>query len=53
LREEARRLRLAINPMWGEEAQQVIERLYRTPKPVVERTRKIVQITPEQKNDHR
>ena len=51
LREEAQKLRLAIDPMWGEEAQQVIERLYRTPKQVVERTRKIVQITPEQKSD--
>jgi tripartite-type tricarboxylate transporter receptor subunit TctC len=48
LREEARKLRLAINPMGGEEAQQVIERLYRTPKQVVERTRRIVQLSQDQ-----
>jgi tripartite-type tricarboxylate transporter receptor subunit TctC len=48
LRSEAHKLRLALNPMWGEEAQQVIERLYRTPKKIVERTRKIVQVTHEQ-----
>ena len=44
---EAQKLRLAIDPMWGEEAQQVINRLYRTPPNVVVRTRKIVQFTPE------
>jgi tripartite-type tricarboxylate transporter receptor subunit TctC len=47
LRAEADKLRLAIDPMWGEEAQQVIMRLYRTPPRVVERTRRIVAFTPE------
>ena len=47
LRWEAEKLRLAIDPMWGEEAHEVIARLYRTPPQVVERTRKIVAFTPE------
>jgi len=47
LRAEADKLRLAIDPMWGDEAQQVIMRLYQTPPQVVERTRKIVAFTPD------
>ena len=47
LRTEADKLHLPIDPIWGEEAQQVIRRLYRTPPQVVERTRKIVAFTPE------
>ena len=35
--------RLAIDPIYGEEAQVIIQRLYRSPADVVERTRKIVQ----------
>ena len=44
LREEATKQRLAINPIYGEEAQATIERLYRTPEPILERTRKIVRV---------
>jgi tripartite-type tricarboxylate transporter receptor subunit TctC len=47
LRADAQRQKLAIDPTWGAEAQDVIERLYQTPPPVVERTRKIVAVTPE------
>jgi tripartite-type tricarboxylate transporter receptor subunit TctC len=47
LRWEADKLKLAIDPMWGEEAHAVILRLYRTPPQVVERTRKIVAFAPE------
>ena len=48
LRAEAERQRLAIDPTWGAEAEDVIKRLYQTPPPVVERTRKIVAVAPEQ-----
>ncbi len=48
LQSEAQKLKLALDPMWGEEAQEVIKRLYQTPKPVIARTRKIVQVSPEQ-----
>jgi tripartite-type tricarboxylate transporter receptor subunit TctC len=44
LRIEAQKLKLAIDPMWGEEAYALIQRLYRTPAHVVERTRTIVRI---------
>jgi tripartite-type tricarboxylate transporter receptor subunit TctC len=47
LRAEADKLKLAIDPMWGEEAHEVVMRLYRTPPQVVERTRKIVAFTPD------
>jgi hypothetical protein len=47
LRAEADKLKLAIDPMWGEEAHEVVTRLYRAPPQVVERTRKIVAFTPE------
>jgi tripartite-type tricarboxylate transporter receptor subunit TctC len=43
LRAEAEKLRLAIDPIFGEEAQNVIDGLYRTPPAVVQRLRKIVQ----------
>jgi tripartite-type tricarboxylate transporter receptor subunit TctC len=45
LRAEAEKLRLAIDPTFGEEAQSVIERLYASPTDVVERMRKIVQFS--------
>jgi tripartite-type tricarboxylate transporter receptor subunit TctC len=48
LRTDAERQRLAIDPTWGAESEDVIKRLYRTPPQVVERTRKIVAVTPEQ-----
>ena len=45
LRAEAEKLRLAIDPTFGEEAQNVIARLYASPTEVVERMRKIVQFS--------
>lgn len=45
LRAEAEKLRLAIDPTFGQEAQAVIERLYASPADVVERMRKIVQFS--------
>jgi len=48
LRAEAEKQKLAIDPTWGEEAEAVIRRLYATPPGVIERTRKIVAVTPEQ-----
>jgi tripartite-type tricarboxylate transporter receptor subunit TctC len=47
LRSDAERQRLAIDPTWGVEAEDVIKRLYQTPPQVVERTRKIVAVAPE------
>ena len=44
LRAEAARLRLAINPLYGAEAEATIRRLYATPASVVERTRAIVRV---------
>jgi tripartite-type tricarboxylate transporter receptor subunit TctC len=43
LRAEAEKLRLAIDPTFGEEAETLIERLYASPTDVVERMRRIVQ----------
>jgi tripartite-type tricarboxylate transporter receptor subunit TctC len=45
LRADAQTLRLAIDPIYGEEAQLIIQRLYGSPPDVVERTRKIVQFS--------
>ncbi len=45
LRAEAEKLRLAIDPTFGEDAQAIIERLYASPAEVVERMRKIVQFS--------
>jgi tripartite-type tricarboxylate transporter receptor subunit TctC len=45
LRADAQTLRLAINPIYGEEAQVIIGRLYASPPEVVERMRKIVQFS--------
>ncbi len=45
LRADAERQRLAIDPTLGEEAQDIIRRLYRSPPEVVERMRKIVQFS--------
>jgi tripartite-type tricarboxylate transporter receptor subunit TctC len=45
LRADARTLSLPIDPIYGEEAQVIIQRLYRSPPEVVERTRKIVQFS--------
>src|SRR5262245_11137009 len=42
---EAALQRLAIDPMNGADAEQLINRLYRTPVAVLERMRKIVQVT--------
>jgi tripartite-type tricarboxylate transporter receptor subunit TctC len=47
LRADADRQKLAIDPTWGAEAEEVIKRLYQTPRQVVERTRKIVAVAPE------
>ena len=44
---EAALQRLAIDPMGGGEAEQVINGLYRTPPAVLDRVRKIVQVTAE------
>jgi tripartite-type tricarboxylate transporter receptor subunit TctC len=41
---EAALQRLAIDPMNGNDAEQLINRLYQTPTPVLERMRKIVQV---------
>ena len=45
LRADAQTLRLAIDPIFGDEAQLIIQRLYASPPDVVERTRKIVQFS--------
>ena len=45
LREEAVRLRLAIDPTFGEEAQAVITRLYASPPELVTRARNLVRIS--------
>jgi tripartite-type tricarboxylate transporter receptor subunit TctC len=45
LRADAELQRLAIDPTFGEEAQVIIARLYRSPPEVVERMRKIVQFS--------
>jgi tripartite-type tricarboxylate transporter receptor subunit TctC len=45
LRADAQTLSLPIDPIYGEEAQVIIQRLYRSPPEVVERTRKIVQFS--------
>jgi hypothetical protein len=44
LRSEADRLKLAINPIFGAEAETIIAKLYATPAQVVERTRAIVRV---------
>ena len=45
LRQEAERLKLAINPIFGADAQAIVEKLYATPAPIVERTRAIVRVS--------
>lgn len=47
LRADAQKQRLALDPIWGEEADRVIQALYATPAPVVERTRRIVAVAGE------
>lgn len=47
LQADAQRQRLVIDPTWGDDAERVIQALYATPTPVVERTRKIVAVTGE------
>jgi hypothetical protein len=42
---EATLQRLAIDPMNGNDAEQLINRLYQTPAPILDRLRKIVQVT--------
>jgi tripartite-type tricarboxylate transporter receptor subunit TctC len=44
---EAGKLKLALDPMNGADAQALISRLYQTPPDVLARTRKIVQVTAE------
>ena len=44
---EAALLKLAIDPINGAGSEQVINRLYRTPAPVLDRIRKVVQAAPE------
>jgi tripartite-type tricarboxylate transporter receptor subunit TctC len=46
-RADAATQRLALDPIFGEEAQMIIRRLYDTPPEVVERMRKIVQLSAE------
>jgi len=45
LRADAQTQRLAIDPIYGEEAQVIIRRLYGTPPDIIERMRKIVQLS--------
>ena len=40
---EAKRVRLEVSPLSGEEAQKLIADIYRTPRPIVEKARAIVQ----------
>ena len=47
LLKEAALQRLAIDPMDGAEAEQLIKRLYQTPSRILDRMRKIVQVTAE------
>jgi tripartite-type tricarboxylate transporter receptor subunit TctC len=47
LRADAQRQRLALNPTWGEEAEQVIRALYGRPATVIARTRRIVAVAGE------
>lgn len=42
---EAQKTRLAIDPIWGEEAQEIIESAYRTDPAVIERIRKIIKLS--------
>lgn len=44
---DAKKLNLEINPISGEEIEKLVEQVYRTPKPVVERTRTILEIEPQ------
>ncbi|MDO9441862.1 MAG: tripartite tricarboxylate transporter substrate-binding protein [Beijerinckiaceae bacterium] len=44
LRAEAAQQRLAIDPIWGEEAQEIITRVYRADPALVKRTRDIVRV---------
>jgi hypothetical protein len=48
LRNEATKLKLALDPTWGAEAREVIEGLYATPQPIIERARRIVAFAAEQ-----
>lgn len=45
LRAEADRLRLAINPIFGREAEEIVAKLYATPAAIIERTRAIVRVS--------
>ena len=42
---EAAKLRLAIDPIWGEQAQEMIASAYKTDPAVLERVRKIIKLT--------
>jgi tripartite-type tricarboxylate transporter receptor subunit TctC len=40
--DEAKRLMLDVEPTTGEEAQKIVEKMYATPKPVVDRLKKLL-----------
>lgn len=42
---EAQKGRLAIDPIWGEQAQEIIANVYKTDPAVIERIRKIIKLT--------
>jgi tripartite-type tricarboxylate transporter receptor subunit TctC len=44
LRAEAAAQRLAIDPIYGEEAEQIIKQIYQSPPELVERARKIIRV---------
>jgi tripartite-type tricarboxylate transporter receptor subunit TctC len=46
-RADAQKQKLALDPIYGDEAEALINRLYQSSPQVVERTRKIVQVAPE------
>jgi tripartite-type tricarboxylate transporter receptor subunit TctC len=41
---EAQKARLAIDPIWGEQAQEMIEKAYRTDPAIIERIRKMIRL---------
>jgi hypothetical protein len=42
---EAEKTRLAIDPIWGEEAQEIIANVYKTDKAIIERIRGMIKLT--------
>jgi hypothetical protein len=45
LKAEADKQGLAIEPIFAEEAEDIIQRLYRLPPELIERTRKIIRVS--------